>query len=75
MFEVFLAPKMAAIVASKVKRLRVSREAKLAAEASGAPESPQLYHRNGAKNRTKQLTKEEFLEQQKKIRYYQQVKA
>jgi hypothetical protein len=44
---------MAAIVASKVKRLRVNREAKAASELSGT-DSPQLYHRNGAKNRTNQ---------------------
>jgi hypothetical protein len=63
---------MAAIVANKVKRLRNSREAKTASELSGL-ETPQLYHRNGAANRTKQISHEEFLQQQQKIRYYQQV--
>lgn len=62
---------MAAIVASKVKRLRVMREAKAGSE-NAESETPQLHHR--APNRSKQMSREEYLEHQKKIRYYQQVK-
>ena len=67
---------MAAIVANKVKRQRVSRDAKTAAEAglaAGASlENLQLHQRNAAA-RSKQLSQEEFLQQQQKILYYQQV--
>ncbi len=63
---------MAAIVANKVKRERANRQTKSATEFSGS-EPPQLYHRNSAANRSKQLSKEEFLQQQQKILYYKQV--
>jgi hypothetical protein len=38
-------------------------------------EASQLHHRNGAAGRSKQLSKEEFLQQQQKIRYYRQVQC
>ncbi len=65
---------MAAIVANKVKRERANRQIKSASDVSGSgSEPPQLYHRNSAANRSKQLSKEEFLQQQQKIMYYKQV--
>ena len=66
---------MAAIVANKVKRQRVNREAKFAAESAGIPleNEQQLHQRNAAAARSKQLSQEEFLQQQQKILYYQQV--
>jgi hypothetical protein len=63
---------MAAIVANKVKRQRVIRDAKTAAESSAGLENQQLHQRNAAV-RSKQLSQEEFLQQQQKILYYQQV--
>ena len=63
---------MAAIVANKVKRERANRQTKSASEQSGS-DQPQLYHRNSAANRSKQLSKEEFMQQQQKIMYYKQV--
>ena len=67
---------MAAIVANKVKRQRVIRDAKTAAEAglaAGASLENQQLHQRNAAARSKQLSQEEFLQQQQKILYYQQV--
>ena len=67
---------MAAVVANKVKRQRVTRsqEGKPRSELSaGGPDTPQLYQRAGAASRLKQLSEEQILQHKKKVLYYRQV--